>query len=100
MLNGAILPREQWFDEKHWSEDILNKCFFDDSLQGYTIQITRELHIHDLMRMGTIDWHHKNSCRKQSTQAMQLATALASQIIWIANTNQAKVSTCTRGGLS
>ena len=45
MLNGAILPGEQQFDEEHWFEDILNECFFDDHLWGYTIRVTKELQV-------------------------------------------------------
>ena len=43
MLNGAILPGEQRFDEEHWANDILNKCYFDNRLWGYTIHIIEEL---------------------------------------------------------
>ena len=42
--------------------------------------------------MGIMDWTDHNVRMNQSTQAMRLATALASWIIWIANTNQINVS--------
>ena len=65
MLHGVILPGEQQFNEQHWAKDVLNKCFFDDCLWGYTIHITEELQTRDpavftdgvlynLMQMGTI----------------------------------------------
>ena len=44
------------------------------------------------MRMGVMDWTGENAQGNQSTQAMRLATALASQIIRIANTNRTNVS--------
>ena len=44
------------------------------------------------MRMGVMDWTEHNVRMNQSTQAMRLATALASRIIWIANTDRANVS--------
>ena len=98
MLNGVILPGEQRFSEECWVNDILNECHFDDHLWGYTIRIVEELHTHDpvvftdgvlynLMRMGVMDWTGENTRRNQSTQAMRLATALASRLIWITNTN-------------
>ena len=98
MLHGAILPGEQRFDEEHWANDILNECYFDDHPWGYTIHIMEELRTHDptvftdgvlynLMQMGVMDWTKHNVRMNQSTQAMRLATALASQIIWIANAN-------------
>ena len=43
MLHRAILPGEQRFDEEHWANDILNECYFDDRLWGYTIRIVEEL---------------------------------------------------------
>ena len=103
MLHGAILPREQRFDEERWANNILNKCYFDDRLWGYTIRIMEELRIHDLavftdgvlynlMRMGVMDWTKHNVRMNQSTQAMRLAIALAGRIIRIANANQANVS--------
>ena len=79
MLHGVILPREQRFDKERWANDILNKCYFDDHLWGYMIRIMEELHVRD-------------PAMNQSTQAMRLATALASRIIWIANTDRANVS--------
>ena len=47
MLNGAILPGEQRFDEERWANDILNECYFDDRLWGYMICIMEELRVHD-----------------------------------------------------
>ena len=89
MLHGVILPREQRFNEEHWADDILNKCFFDNRLWGYMICIVEELQTHNptiftdgvlynLMRMGIMDWTRENMRMNQSTQAMCLATALAS----------------------
>ena len=103
MLSGAILPGEQHFNEECWVNDILNKCYFDNCLWGYTIRVVEELHTHDpvvftdgvlfnLMQMGVMDWTGENSWGNQSTQAMYLATALASRLIWIANANHANVS--------
>ena len=103
MLYGAILPREQRFDEDRWANDILNECYFDDHLWGYTIQVVKELCTRDpavftdgvlfnLMRMGVNDWVGENSQGNQSTQAMRLATALVSRMIWIANADRANVS--------
>ena len=103
MLHGAILPREQRFNKECWADDILNECFFDDRLWGYTICIVEELQTHNpaiftngvlynLMRMGVMDWTGENVRMNQSTQAMRLATALASRIIRIANANCANVS--------
>ena len=43
MLHRAILPGEQRFDEERLANDILNKCYFDDHLWGYTIRIVEEL---------------------------------------------------------
>ena len=96
MLHRAILPREQRFNEERWADGILNECYFDDRLWGYTICIVEELQTHDpavftdgvlynLMRMGVMDWTEHNVRMNQSTQAMCLATALASQIIQITN---------------
>ena len=48
--------------------------------------------LYNLMRMGVMDWTEHNVRMNQSTQAMHLATALASQIIRITNTNCANVS--------
>ena len=47
MLHEAILPGEQRFDEERWANDILNKCYFDDHLWGYTIHIMEELQTRD-----------------------------------------------------
>ena len=96
MLHGAILPREQRFDKECWANDIINECYFDDCLLGYMIRIMEELQVRDpavfmdevlynLMRMGVMDWTDHNVRMNQSTQAMHLATALASWIIWITN---------------
>ena len=103
MLNGAILPGEQRFSEECWINDILNECHFDDHLWGYTICVVEELHTRDpvvftdgvlynLMRMGVMDWTGENARGNQSTQAMCLATALASHLIWITNADRANVS--------
>ena len=103
MLHGAILPGEQRFDEEHWANDILNECYFDNRLWGYTIRVVEELRVRDpavftngvlynLMRMGVMDCTGENARGNQSTQAMRLATALASWIIWIANADRTNVS--------
>ena len=103
MLHRAILPGEQRFDEDRWANDILNECHFNDRLWGYTIRIVEELRVHDpavftdgvlynLMQMGVMDWTGENTRGNQSTQAMRLATALASWIIRIANADQINVS--------
>ena len=42
--------------------------------------------------MGIMDWTRENIRMNQSTQAMHLATALASWIIWIANADHANMS--------
>ena len=92
MLHRAILPGEQRFDEERLANDILNKCYFDDHLWGYMIHIVEELWtcdpavfmdgiLYNLMRMGVMDWTGENARGNQSTQAMRLATALASWII-------------------
>ena len=89
MLSGAILPGEQWFNKERWANDILNECHYDDHLWGYTICVVEELHTHNpaiftngvlynLMWMGVMDWDRENAWMNQSTQAMCLATALAS----------------------
>ena len=81
MMHGVILPGEQQFNEEHWAEDILDECFFDDSLWGYIVHMVEELCTWDpafftngvlfnLMQMGTVDWWNKNNCGPQSTQAM------------------------------
>ena len=103
MLNGAILPREQRFSEERWINDILNECHFDDRLWGYIIHVVEELRTHDpvvftdgvlynLMRMGVMDWTGENARGNQSTQAMRLATALASRLIRITNADHANMS--------
>ena len=103
MLNGAILPGEQCFSKECWINDILNKCHFDDRLWGYTICVVEELRTRDLvvftngvlynlMRMGVMDWTGENAQGNQSTQAMHLATALASCLIQITNADHANVS--------
>ena len=103
MLHGAILPTEQWFEEEHWANDILNECYFNDRLWGYTIHIMEELRtrnlavftdgvLYNLTWMGVMDWTDHNMRMNQSTQAMRLATALASQIIRITNADHANVS--------
>ena len=103
MLNRAILPGEQRFSEERWINNILNECYFDDRLWGYTIRVVKELRTRDplvftdgvlfnLMRMGVMDWTRENSRGNQSTQAMRLATALASRLIRIANADHANVS--------
>ena len=103
MLHGAILPGEQMFNEECWANDILNECFFDNHLWGYAIHIVEELWtcdpavftdgvLHNLMRMGVMDWTKHNIRMNQSTQAIHLATALACQIIQIPNTNRANMS--------
>ena len=108
MLHGAILPGEQRFDKERWANDILNECHFDDRLWGYTIRVVEELRTRDpavftdgvlfnLMRMGVNDWVRENSRGNQSTQAMQLATALASRMIRITNADRANVSDVARG---
>ena len=43
MLSGVILPGEQQFNEEHWVNNILNECYFDDCLWGYTIHVVEEL---------------------------------------------------------
>ena len=103
MLNGAILLGEQCFSEERWINDILNECHFDDHLWGYTIRVVEELRTRDpvvftdgvlynLMRMGVMDWTGENARGNQSTQAMRLATALASRLIQITNADRANVS--------
>ena len=103
MLHGAILPGEQRFDEECWGYDILNECHFNDRLWGYTIQVIEELRtrnpvvftdgvLFNLMQMGVNDWIGENSRGNQSTQAMRLATALASCMIRIANADCANMS--------
>ena len=103
MLNRAILPGEQWFNKERWINDILNECHYDDRLWGYTIRVVEELCTHDpavftngvlynLMRMGVMDWTGENVRMNQSTQAMHLATVLASRLIRIANADRANVS--------
>ena len=103
MLHGAILSGEQRFNEERWANDILNECYFNNCLWGYTIRIVEELQTHDptvftdgvlynLMRIAVMDWTEHNVRMNQSTQAMHLATALASRIIWIANANRTNVS--------
>ena len=103
MLHGAILPREQRFNEERWADDILDECFFDNCLWGNMICIVEELRTHNpavftdgvlynLMWMRVMDWTGENVRMNQSTQAMHLATALASWIIWITNTDRANVS--------
>ena len=103
MLSGAILPGEQQFNKEHWANNILNKCHYDDCLWGYAIHIVEELQTQDpavftdgvlynLMWMGVMDWTRENAQGNQSTQAMCLATTLASWIIWITNTDCANVS--------
>ena len=39
-----------------------------------------------------MDWTGENVRMNQSTQAMRLATALASHLIWIANADHANMS--------
>ena len=103
MLNGAILLGEQCFSKEHWINDILNECHFDDRLWGYTIRVVEELHTRDLvvftdgvlynlMQMGVMDWTGENARGNQSTQAMRLATVLASRLIQITNADRANVS--------
>ena len=103
MLHEAILPGEQRFDKEHWANDILNECYFDDCLWGYTIHIVEELRtcipavftdgvVYNLMWMGVMDWTKHDMRINQSTQAMHLATALASRIIQITNADCANVS--------
>ena len=103
MLNGAILPGEQRFNKECWVNDILNECYYNDCLWGYTIRVVEELRtpdpavftdgvLYNLMRMGVMDWTGENVRMNQSTQAMHLATALASRLIRIANTDRANVS--------
>ena len=104
MLSGSILPGEQQFNKDHWANDILNECRCNDCLWGYTIYVVEELHTHDpvvftdgvlynLMQMGVNDWTGENTQGNQSTQAMHLATVLASWIIRITNTDHVNVST-------
>ena len=96
MLNRAILPGEQRLNEECWADDILNECHYDNCLWGYMICIMEELQtcdpvvftdgvLYNLMQMGVMDWTGENVWMNQSTQAMRLATALASWIICIAN---------------
>ena len=103
MLNGVILPGEQCFSEEHWVNDILNECYFDDCLWGYTICVVEELHtcdpvvftngvLYNLMRMGVMDWIGENARGNQSTQAMRLAIVLASRLIQITNADRANMS--------
>ena len=103
MLSGAILPGEQRFSEERWANNILNKCYFNDCLWGYTIRVVEELRTHDpavftdgvlynLMRMGVMDWTGENIRMNQSTQAMHLATALASRIVRITNADRTNMS--------
>ena len=83
--------------------DILNECHFDDRLWGYTIHVVEELHtcdlvvftdgvLYNLMQMGVMDWTGVNARGNQSTQAMCLATALASRLIRITNADHANAS--------
>ena len=89
MLSGAILPGEKRFSEECWANDILNECYYNDCFWGYSIHVVEELCTHDpavftdgvlfnLMWMGVNDWTGENTQGNQSTQAMHLATALAS----------------------
>ena len=48
--------------------------------------------LYNLMRMGVMDWTGENARGNQSTQAMCLATALASRLIRITNADRASVS--------
>ena len=103
MLSGVILPGEQRFSKERWINNILNECHFDDCLWGYTIHVVEELRtcdpvvftdgvLYNLMRMGVMDWTGENARGNQSTQAMRLATALASRLIRITNADRANVS--------
>ena len=103
MLHRAILPGEQRFDKERWANYILNECHYDDRLWGYTIRVVEELCTHDpvvftdgvlfnLMLMGVNDWTGENVQGNQSTQAMRLATTLASCMIQITNTGHANMS--------
>ena len=97
------MPGEQRFSEERWANNILNKCYFNDCLWGYTIRVVEELRTHDpavftdgvlynLMRMGVMDWTGENIRMNQSTQAMHLATALASRIVRITNADRTNMS--------
>ena len=46
--------------------------------------------------MGVMDWTGENARGNQSTQAMHLATVLASRLIRIAKTDRANVSVLIR----
>ena len=48
--------------------------------------------LYNLMRMGVMDWTGENAGGNQSTQAMRLATVLASRLIRITNADCANVS--------
>ena len=78
MLHGAILPGEQGFNEECWADDILNECYFNDCLWGYTIPIVEELQtcnpaifmdgvLYNLMWMGVMDRTGENIRMNQST---------------------------------
>ena len=103
MLNRAILPGEQRFSKERWVNDILNECYFNDCLWGYTIHVVKELRtcdpvvftdgvLYNLIRMGVMDWTGENTRGNQSTQATCLATVLVSRLIQITNANRANVS--------
>ena len=74
-----------------------------DRLWGYTIRVVEELRTRDPavftdgvlynpMWMGIMDWTGENVRMSQSTQAMHLATALASLLIQIAKADRANMS--------
>ena len=103
MLSGAILPGEQRFSEEHWANDILIECHYNNCLWGYTICIVKELCtcnpavftdgvLFNLMQMGMNDRTGENTQDNQSTQAMRLATVLASHIIQITNADHANMN--------
>ena len=91
-----------------WKQSVSTRQYNPDSLWGYTIRVVEELRTRDpavftdevlfnLMRMGVNDWVGENSRGNQSTQAMRLATVLASRMIRITNADRANVSDVVRG---
>ena len=52
--------------------------------------------LYNLMRMGVMDWTGENARGNQSTQAMRLATALASRLIQITNADHANMGVLIR----
>ena len=90
MLHGA--PDMERFDKEQWKRDELCEAYCDNSLWGYMIQISEQLHLRvpgeyeddvlfKLICMGVFNWDGDNHRTNALTQAMRHSMAMVHWVL-------------------